>query len=100
MKAHIVLAHPEPHSFNAKLAGISNRTLASAGYDISFSDLCRNGFDAVEGSHHYNVRKDQQFFHTQTEQRYNAEKSALAPEVNAEINIIQSCDLLVVHFPL
>ena len=100
MKAHIVLAHPVPHSFNAKLAGISNRTLASAGYDISFSDLCRNGFDAVEGSHHYNVRKDQQFFHTQTEQRYNAEKSALAPEVNAEINNIQSCDLLVVHFPL
>ena len=55
MKAHIVLAHPEPHSFNAKLAGLSNSTLASAGYDISFSDLCHNGFDAVEGSYHYNV---------------------------------------------
>jgi hypothetical protein len=39
MKAYIVVAHLEPHSFNARLAGISNRTLASAGYDISFSDL-------------------------------------------------------------
>ena len=59
MKAHIVLAHPEPHPFNAKLAGISNRTIASAGYDISFSDLCHKGFDAVEGSHHFNVQKGQ-----------------------------------------
>jgi putative NADPH-quinone reductase len=39
MKTHIVVAHLEPQSFNAELAGISNRTLASAGYDISFSDL-------------------------------------------------------------
>ena len=85
MKAHIVLAHPEPHSFSAKLGGISNRTLASAGYDISFSNLCHNGFDAVEGTHHYNVRKEQKFFHSQTEQRCNAKKSALTPEVNAEM---------------
>ena len=83
IKAHIVLAHPEPHSFNAKLASISNCALISAVYGISFSDLFHTGLDAVEGSHHYNVQKDQQFFHSQTEQHYNAEKSALAPEVTA-----------------
>lgn len=74
MEGDIVPVHPGTHSFNAKLAGITNRTLDSAGHVISFSALFHNGFDAVEGSHHYNVQKDQQFFHTQTGQRYNAEK--------------------------
>ena len=66
MRDHIVLVHPEPHSFNAKFAGISNRTPASAGYDIIFFDLCYYGFDAVEDSNDHNVQKDHQFLHTQT----------------------------------
>jgi len=38
MHAHIVLAHPEPQSFNAHLARLAAHSLASAGLDGSCFD--------------------------------------------------------------
>ena len=39
-------------------------------------------------------------FHTQTEQRFNADSGILPAEVKAEIQSLNQCDLLLVHFPL
>jgi len=77
MKAHIVLAHK-----------------------TTLTDLYATGFDPCEGPTHFGSRHDTELFHTQTEQRYNAENQSLAPEVNAEMQHLHDCDLLVVHFPL
>jgi NAD(P)H dehydrogenase (quinone) len=39
MHAHIVLAHPEPRSFNGHLAGLARRSLEGRGWSTSLSDL-------------------------------------------------------------
>ena len=100
MRAHIVLAHPEQQSFNAHLAGLSRQALESNGYQTTSSDLYAMDFDPREGPSHYASRKDPAVFHTQTEQRHNADNESLPPEIESEIQNLLQCDLLVVHFPL
>jgi len=100
MKAYIVLAHPEAKSFNARLAEIAGRTLGAAGWQTTQADLYAMDFDPREGPHHYETRKDPDQFHTQTEQRFNADADSLPPDVSAEIDHLLGLDMLVVHFPL
>lgn len=100
MRAHIVLAHPEPKSFNGHLAGISERVLGRAGYTTTLSDLYAMDFDPREGAHHYAARDNAEVFHTQSEQRFNADNDTMPPEVSAEVGNLLASDLLVVHFPL
>ena len=84
MKAHIVLAHPEPTSFNGTLAGVSRDTLTNAGYQVSISDLYAMDFDPREGAQHYAARKNPDAFHAQTEQRFNADADSLPEDEYAE----------------
>jgi NAD(P)H dehydrogenase (quinone) len=70
------------------------------GYDVTFSDLYRMGFDPREAPEHYDVRKDDEVFHAQTEQRFNAESGSTPQTVRDEVERIKASDLLVVHFPL
>jgi NAD(P)H dehydrogenase (quinone) len=100
LKAHIVLAHPEAKSFNAHLTGITLQVLDDAGWQVTLSDLYAMDFDPREGPSHFRSRKDAGVFHTQSEQRFNAEKDTLPPEVNEEIQRILESELLIVHFPL
>lgn len=100
MKAHVVLAHPEPKSFNAYLTSISNQILGENGYEVTISDLYAMGFDPREAPQHYQSRKDAETFHTQTEQRFNADKDTLPDEIEEEIGRLLESDLLIIHFPL
>ena len=100
MQAHIVLAHPERQSFNGLLADTSQETLRAAGYDVTWSDLYRLGFDPREAPEHYVERTDTSRFHAQTEQRYGADNGTTPPDIQREIDALLACDLLVVHFPL
>jgi len=100
MKAHIVLARPEAKSFNAHLSAISGRVLGAAGWQTTLADLYAMDFDPREGPQHFEKRRDPDQFHTQTEQRFNADEDSLPPEVNQEIDHLLGSDLLVVHFPL
>ena len=99
MKAHIVLAHPEPKSFNGHLSRVSHKTLLAAGWDTSLSDLYAMDFDPREGPQHYTARKNADIFDSLTEQRFNSDNNSLPEEVQSEINHLLGCDLLVVHFP-
>lgn len=100
MKAHIVLAHPEPQSFNGQLADISRTSLSSDSASATLSDLYATGFDPCEGGHHYTSRKNPDVFHAQTEQRHHADAHNLPDDVQQEMNRILGCDVLIVHFPL
>ena len=100
MTAHIVLAHPEAKSFNGYLSGITEKTLTSGGARVTVSDLYRMDFDPREGAHHYATLSNPDAFHAQTEQRFNAQNGGTPADVEAEIERLLACDLLVVHFPL
>ena len=45
MQSHIVLAHPEPTSYNAALTRTAQATLGAGGDTVSVSDLYAEGFD-------------------------------------------------------
>lgn len=100
MKAHIVLAHPEPQSFNGQLAALSRRSLEGQGWETTLSDLYAMGFDPREGARHFPTRKDRERFHAQTEQRHSVDTDSIPPDVAAEIDRLLASDLLVVHFPV
>jgi NAD(P)H dehydrogenase (quinone) len=100
MNALIVLAHPEPHSFNAHLVSLAEETLRQSGYNVVISDLYAQSFDPCEGPQRYPVLRDRQFFDAQAQQRYSWDRNALPQEVLAEIEKIQRAELVIVQFPL
>lgn len=100
MNSHILLAHPEPKSFNGHLAELSRETMSAAGGNHTLSDLYTMDFDPREGPWHYPQRADDTVFHAQSEQRASAEHGRIPEDVSEEIQRLLACDLLIVHFPL
>lgn len=100
MRAHVVLGHPETRSFNGLLAETTRSTLADAGWEVTTTDLGATGFDPREAAVHYGDRADPERFHAQTEQRFHAERGSTPDDVAIEVDHLEACDLLVVHFPL
>ena len=47
MRILVVLAHPEPESFNAAMFRTAVEALRDAGHEVETSDLCAMPFDPV-----------------------------------------------------
>lgn len=47
MKCLIVLAHPEPRSYNAQLANATKEVLRAQGHDVRLSDLYAQSFESA-----------------------------------------------------
>lgn len=100
MNALIVLAHPEPKSFNGTLKDVAVDTLTRAGYTVEVSDLYGEGFDPAEGPAHYSRREATGAFSPLGEQRHAYRTGTLAPDVRREIGRLERADLVVFQFPL
>jgi NAD(P)H dehydrogenase (quinone) len=100
MKVLIVLAHPEPRSFNAELSRAAEEVLRRQGHDVKMSDLYRVGFAPDEHERHFVQRKDPSRFDAQTEQRFNTEQATLPAEIHQEIEKILWADVVMFQFPL
>lgn len=98
--AHIVLAHPEPQSYNAHLARTARGALRAAGYEVTLTDLYTIGFEPSEGPLHFKERKHRDRFEAAGEQRHAFEHDTLAPHVRDELTRMEASDLLVLQFPL
>lgn len=100
MNVLIVLAHPEPQSFNGALARAAKETFLSQGNAVRISDLYARGFDPDEHARHFMQRKNPERFDAQTEQRFNAERETLPGDVGREIDDVLWADLVLLQFPL
>lgn len=100
MQAHIVLAHPEPRSFNAHLADVACRALEAQGWSVSLSDLYAMGFDPCERAEHYAARQQPERFDVQAEQRHASEWGTIPPAVTDEIERLDRADLLILQYPM
>ena len=100
MQAHIVLAHPEPTSFNAHLANVARSALQERGWSVSVSDLYEMGFDPSERADHYTERENVERFDVQAEQRHASERSTVPREVTAEIARLDAADLVILQYPM
>lgn len=100
MHAHIVLAHPEPLSFNGHLANVARTSLQDSGWTVSVSDLYSMGFDPCEKSDFYSNPRDSSRFNVQAEQRHASDQKTIPPEIKEEIEILDSSDLLILQYPM
>jgi NAD(P)H dehydrogenase (quinone) len=96
----IVHAHHEPKSFTSALARTGAETLTEQGHKVDFSDLYGMKFDPVSDRRNFTTVRDPDFFKQQQEELYAAEHLGFAPEIEAEIEKLERCDLLVFSFPL
>ncbi|MFO1062005.1 MAG: NAD(P)H-dependent oxidoreductase [Dongiaceae bacterium] len=100
MHAHIVLAHPEPRSYNAHLARTAAATLEGQGWSTSLSDLYAMGFDPCERAEHYAGRRQPERFDVQLEQRHASDGGTIPAMVADEIAALDRADLLVLQYPM
>jgi len=100
MHALVVLAHPEPQSFNATLKDVAVDTLRGDGWTVEVSDLYAEGFQPAEGPVHYPERARTDLFAPLVEQRHSWETETLPADVRREIDRLERAELVILQFPL
>ena len=100
MNVFIVHAHPEPASFNAALTGRAREVLSRKGHPVEISDLYAMPFNPVYGRHNTTTVRDSTFFKPQLEEQHAWEVDGFAPDILAEIEKLERCDVLILQFPL
>lgn len=100
MKVLIVLAHPEPNSFNGAMFSTAIDTLNQFGHDVQYSDLYAMRFDPTSDRRNFTSIKDSNYFKQQLEELYATEVGGFIPEIEAEIEKLEWCDLMIWQFPL
>ena len=96
----IVVAHPEPKSFNHALAEAAAQALVAEGHSVRVSDLCGEGFRADIGRHDMSSVADADRFQVQAEQAQAARSGAFAEDIAREQTRVAEADNLILQFPL
>ncbi len=99
MRVLIVLAHPEPQSYNGALFDTAIATLEAAGHSVSTSDLYRMGFDSVSSRKNFSSVKDPDYLKLQVEELHASEGGGFAPDLEAELAKLEAADLVIWQFP-
>jgi NAD(P)H dehydrogenase (quinone) len=100
MKFLCVLAHPEPTSFTASLARHGTRALEQEGHVVDVADLYAIRFDPVSDRRNFIEPFDRSRFDQQAEERFASANSGFSPDLQREMNRLDSCDVLVLQFPI
>ena len=100
MRAHFVLAHPEPQSFNAHFVALRRRDPGRRRMDDSDVRSVRDGLRSLRAVEHYRDRPDPERFDVQSTQRRASEGGALPKRCLDEIAPSRRADLLVLQYPM
>ena len=100
MNVLIVLAHPEPLSFNGALAQAAEETFVAGGNAVRISDLYARQFKPDEHGQHFPQRNSLLRFDAQAEQRFNNQQGTLPVDVVREIDDVLWADFVMFQFPL
>ncbi|MBT3305779.1 MAG: NAD(P)H-dependent oxidoreductase [Alphaproteobacteria bacterium] len=79
---------------------MSVRVLADRGHEVQVSDLYHMGFNPVASAEDFLDPADPDYLVYALEQRHGYETGTLAPDIQAEIEKVLWCDLLILNFPL
>jgi len=99
-RALIILAHPEPTSFTANLARHGAEALRAHGHSVDLVDLYETKFDPVSDRRNFASVADPSRYDQQAEEKFASAEGSFAPELQAEMDRLASCDLLVLQFPI
>jgi len=100
MKVLVVLAHPEPLSFNGAMFRTAIEKLTMEGHEVETSDRYQMDFDPVSGRHNFTTVKDAKYFKQQMEEIYATEVDGFADDIETEIRKIEWCGLMIWQFQL
>jgi putative NADPH-quinone reductase len=100
MNIFLVLAHPEPRSFNGALFRQAQKLLAGTGHEIKTSELYEMQFSPVSGRNNFTSVKDPEYFKQQAEELFAIEVGGFAPDLEQELEKLEWCDLMIWQFPL
>ena len=100
MKTLIVFAHPEPQSFGAALLARSIETLREQGHEVAVSDLYAMRFDPVASDADFTQRRFADRLQYDREQKHAVAHGAFSADIQAEIDKLIACDMLILQFPL
>ena len=100
MNVLLVYAHPEPASFGAALRDRGVQALHDAGHTVQVSDLHAMGFNPVASGDDFTQRRFPGRLQYDREQKHAQQHQAFAPDIQAEIDKLLWCELLILQFPL
>src|SRR5512137_2656705 len=100
MNVFIVYAHPEPQSFNGALFRAATEQLTGDGHTVRTSDLYAMQFNPVSGRHNFTTVQNPSFLKLQLEEMHATEHNGFAPDVQAELDKLFWCDVMIWQFPL
>jgi NAD(P)H dehydrogenase (quinone) len=100
MKVLIVFAHPEPRSFGKALLDRSVSTLRDCGHEVVVSDLYAMGFNPVARGSDFTERRFPDALQYDREQKTSSQRHTFSPDIQAEIDKLLACDMLILQFPL
>ena len=100
MKFLIVHAHAEPKSFNSALTRHAKEVLEAQGHEVIISDLYAMQFNPISDRSNFTSQKDPDYFKQQVEEMHATEIDGFAPDIKAELDKLDWCDVLIFQFPL
>lgn len=100
MKALIVHAHPEPKSFSTALMTTAVDELRSQGHEVQVSDLYAMAFNPVASRADFLQPANPDYCVYALEQRHGVDTGTIAADIQAELDKLLWCDLLILNFPL
>jgi NAD(P)H dehydrogenase (quinone) len=100
LRALIVFANPERHSFGGALLDAGIAELASQGYEVAVSDLYAMNFNPAAGPADVIARQDPSIFNLAMEQGAAAQAHGFAPDIAAEQEKLLAADLVILQFPM
>ncbi|MEI6071856.1 MAG: NAD(P)H-dependent oxidoreductase [Verrucomicrobiae bacterium] len=100
MNVFLINAHAEPKSFNGAMFRSAQETLTGAGHSVQVSDLYAMKFDPVSDRRNFTTVKNADYFKQQIEEMHATEAAGFAPDIEAELRKLESCDLMIWQFPL
>lgn len=100
MKIFIVHAHPEPQSFCTAMKDTAVETFQSLGHEVQVSDLHQMNWNPVASSNDFEVRSQPDYLVYALEQRESYKSGKISPDIQAEIDKLKWCDVLIFNFPM
>lgn len=100
MRVLIVCAHAEPASFNGAMLRAGVAALTAGGHEVVVSDLYAMGFDPVSDRRNFVTVADPAVFKQQAEEALASAQGGYQPELQAEMDKLAWCDVLIFQFPI
>jgi NAD(P)H dehydrogenase (quinone) len=96
----IVHAHPEPQSFNSAMYHQAVQSLQAQGAEVKTSNLYAMQWNPVASADDFLQPHNPDYLVYALEQRHACKAQTLAPDIQAELDKLLWCDLLILNFPL